>query len=221
MRSRRRTQWGAAALGLTVLLGGCNSSGSRGGPAGWGTTLPPATSTPEPPPTSEAPPLWSATGSDTSTDDTTGPTSSTSTRSSSSSTTRASKADRAGTKGLEADLRNALVEARQAAPSSVRLHVTSGYRPASVQERLWRDAVKRYGSRAEARKWVLPPEDSSHVQRKAVDIGPRSGAHWLEVHGAEWGLCRAYRNEWWHFEHIGRNGTCPPMAASAAAATAD
>ncbi|WP_082220873.1 M15 family metallopeptidase [Luteipulveratus halotolerans] len=188
--------------------------------------LPPATSTattgttPAPVPTPDPGVTDSSAGSSTSESST--PSDRTATPdSSSSTTTRERKEDRSGTKGLDAGLRRALIRARQEAPEGIRLRVTSGYRPASTQERLWKAAIRQYGSRAEARKWVLPPEDSSHVQGAAVDIGPREGARWLELNGARFGLCRTYRNEWWHFEDVARDGDCPPMAASAAAATAD
>ena len=221
------TRWGrvrtsvAAAAGI-VVLAGCGLNDTSAGSTTSRTMLPPApstpsasatpTTTPEPDP-SESSATPSSSESSTSSDRTTKP--------SSSSTRRERKEDRSGTKGLDSGLRRALIKARQEAPDGIRLKVTSGYRPASVQERLWKDAIRQYGSRSEARKWVLPPEDSSHVHGAAVDIGPREGARWLELNGAQFGLCRTYRNEWWHFEDVARDGDCPPMAGSAAAATAD
>jgi hypothetical protein len=38
------------------------------------------------------------------------------------------------------------------------------------------------------------------VSGDAVDIGPSGAAAWLSAHGAEYGLCRIYGNEPWHFE---------------------
>jgi zinc D-Ala-D-Ala carboxypeptidase len=53
------------------------------------------------------------------------------------------------------------------------------------------------------------------VSGHAVDIGPTGAAGWLSEHGAEFGLCRIYGNEPWHFElrpeAIARG--CPPTYA--------
>ena len=59
---------------------------------------------------------------------------------------------------------------------------------------------------------MLPPESSEHVAGLAIDVGPTDGALWLEQHGAEFGLCRTYANELWHFEAATEpGGACPPM----------
>jgi len=62
-----------------------------------------------------------------------------------------------------------------------------------------------------ARRWVLPPGESAHVRGGAVDVGPESGARWLEQHGVRFGLCRRYDNEPWHFERLAaaKGSTCP------------
>jgi D-alanyl-D-alanine carboxypeptidase len=88
----------------------------------------------------------------------------------------------------------------RAARAGVRLHVESGWRSASYQEQLLREAVSEHGSEAEAARWVAPPDRSAHVLGKAVDIGPAAAATWLSEHGAELGLCQIYRNETWHYE---------------------
>jgi D-alanyl-D-alanine dipeptidase len=63
---------------------------------------------------------------------------------------------------------------------------------------------------------VLPPEESTHVTGRAVDIAPREGAAWLEANGNRWGLCRTFDNEWWHFELQTLPGTpCPPRLPDA------
>ncbi|WP_448631731.1 M15 family metallopeptidase [Cellulomonas soli] len=90
------------------------------------------------------------------------------------------------------------------------LRVTSGWRSADEQRQVVRDTITRYGSEQEAHRWVLPPEHSAHVQGLAVDVGPTEGAYWLDEHGAQFGLCRTYDNEVWHFEPvIDPGGTCP------------
>ena len=99
------------------------------------------------------------------------------------------------------------------------LDVTSGYRSLDRQKYLFKQAVKKYGSKAEATKWVLPAEKSNHPWGLAIDVnygisGPqaRRSATWLEKNGYKYGLCRRYTNEWWHFEPLVAPGTlCPAM----------
>lgn len=87
-----------------------------------------------------------------------------------------------------------------AADAGVEFFVDSGWRSARYQEHLRHEAVAKYGSEAEAARWVATPETSSHVSGDAVDIGPSSAAVWLSEHGAAYGVCRIYGNEPWHFE---------------------
>jgi hypothetical protein len=99
------------------------------------------------------------------------------------------------------------------------LNITSGYRSLDRQKYLFKQAVKKHGSKAKASKWVLPAEKSNHPWGLAIDInyrinGPkaRQSAAWLEKHGYKYGLCRRYVNEWWHFEPLVPPGTlCPAM----------
>ncbi|GAA4600958.1 hypothetical protein BJY16_003713 [Actinoplanes octamycinicus] len=79
--------------------------------------------------------------------------------------------------------------------------LTSGHRDRDTQTALYLAEVRRCGSVAEARRWVLPPEESRHVAGTAMDVRPTEGARWLERHGALHGLYRVYDNEWWHFEY--------------------
>jgi hypothetical protein len=101
----------------------------------------------------------------------------------------------------------------------VDLYITSGYRSLSRQERLFREAVTKYGSETEAAKWVLPAPYSHHPQGLALDVnypGDPIGASWLEKNGAQFGLCRVYSNEWWHFEGVIAPGeVCPALAPNA------
>jgi LAS superfamily LD-carboxypeptidase LdcB len=78
--------------------------------------------------------------------------------------------------------------------------VTSGWRSAAYQTELLRDAVTRYGSEAEAARWVAPADTSRHVSGDAVDLGDDDARAWLARHGAGYGLCRTYANEPWHYE---------------------
>ena len=105
-----------------------------------------------------------------------------------------------GVAKLDPDLLRALRRAAtDAADDGVRFTVDSGWRSPEYQERLLRKAIAKYGSRAEARRWVATPGASAHVKGDAVDVGP-SGAAWLAEHGAAYGLCRVYANEPWHYE---------------------
>ncbi|WP_439028807.1 M15 family metallopeptidase [Gordonia terrae] len=123
------------------------------------------------------------------------------------------------TAGLDPVLRTAYDQASNTARAQgVPLWITSGTRSDAEQRQLWRDAIATYGSPGAARRWVLPAEESPHVQGKAVDVGPREGAAWLERTGSRWGLCRTFANEWWHFEVATVPGVpCPPMWPDAAA----
>ncbi|HEU5161471.1 MAG TPA: M15 family metallopeptidase [Streptosporangiaceae bacterium] len=85
--------------------------------------------------------------------------------------------------------------------------LTSGYRDAAEQHRIFTREVRRTGSEAAARRRVLPPEESRHVRGLALDVRPAEGARWLERHGWRYGLYRVYDNEWWHFEYR----TTPPL----------
>lgn len=88
-----------------------------------------------------------------------------------------------------------------AAADGVELTLTSGWRSADDQQRIVDSTLERYGT-PEGYRWVLPPEDSAHVQGLAVDVGPTEGAYWLQQHGRELGLCPTYANEVWHFEKL-------------------
>ena len=93
--------------------------------------------------------------------------------------------------------------------------IRSAWRSAQWQQILFDRAVTKYGSRAEASKWVLSPATSAHVKGYAIDVHPQAMAGWLEEHGPAYGLCRTYDNEWWHFEYLATS-TCPPRQPTAA-----
>jgi len=105
--------------------------------------------------------------------------------------------------------------AADAARDGVTLSVDSGWRSPEYQEQLLREAISKYGSEAEATRWVATPNTSAHVSGDAVDIGPSGAAAWLSEHGAAYGLCQIYGNEPWHYElrpHAIDHG-CPAMYA--------
>jgi hypothetical protein len=121
-----------------------------------------------------------------------------------------------GVAGLDAALLDALRRAAtDAANDGVRFVVDSGWRSPAYQEHLLRQAVAKYGSEQEARRWVASPATSEHVSGAAVDIGPSAAAGWLSRRGASYGLCPVYANEPWHYElrPDAPGHGCPPTYA--------
>jgi D-alanyl-D-alanine carboxypeptidase len=105
--------------------------------------------------------------------------------------------------GLTAATRAAFTAARTQAlwQDGVLIGLTSGYRDAGEQERLFAEEVRRNGSPVAARVRALPSQESRHVRGTALDVRPTEGARWLEHCGARYHLYRVYDNEWWHFEY--------------------
>ena len=121
-----------------------------------------------------------------------------------------------GVAKLDRDLLGALRRAAtDAADDGVVFVVDSGWRSPGYQERLLREAVAKYGSAAEAARWVASPATSAHVSGHAVDIGPSGAAAWLSAHGTAYGLCPIYGNEPWHYElrPAAVVDGCPPVYA--------
>src|SRR5919197_2030871 len=101
-----------------------------------------------------------------------------------------------GVANLDPELLKALRQAAtDAAHDGVVFYVDSGWRSPEYQNQLLREAVSKYGSEAEAARWVATPTTSAHVSGDAVDIGPSAAAAWLSAHGAAYGLCQVYSNE--------------------------
>jgi zinc D-Ala-D-Ala carboxypeptidase len=106
-----------------------------------------------------------------------------------------------GADNLDPDLADALRRAAAAAANDgIELYVTSGRRSPEHQQELLDEAISKYGSEAEAARWVATPATSPHVSGDAVDVGPSAAAAWLSEHGAAYGLCQIYGNEPWHYE---------------------
>ncbi|GLY33798.1 M15 family metallopeptidase [Kineosporia sp. NBRC 101731] len=119
---------------------------------------------------------------------------------------------------LDPALLTAVREAsKDAEAEGITFRVTSGWRSRAYQQKLLDEAVEKYGSPAEARRWVSTPEKSRHVVGKAIDIGPTDAAYWLAQHGSRYGLCQVYVNEVWHYELLTvPGGTCPRMLTDGA-----
>jgi LAS superfamily LD-carboxypeptidase LdcB len=106
--------------------------------------------------------------------------------------------------------------AKDAAADGVQFHVSSGWRSKKFQERLFDQAVAKYGSVDVAARWVARPGTSVHESGDAVDLGPGGADAWLSRHGAAHGLCQIYQNEPWHYElrpKAPKDG-CPAMYAN-------
>jgi len=107
----------------------------------------------------------------------------------------------AGVANLDPALLRALRRAAtDAAADGVELVVNSGWRSPAYEDRLRREAIAKYGSEAEAARWVATGTTSAHVSGDAVDVGPADATAWLSAHGAAYGLCQIYGNEPWHYE---------------------
>ena len=121
---------------------------------------------------------------------------------------------------LDPILKNRFLVAKKVAEQDgVYLKITSGFRSIERQTFLFNRALKRYGNYQEATRWVAPPNVSHHPRGIAIDVNypdqPES-ARWLEENGWKFGLCRVFKNEWWHFEPITAPGKkCPPMLKDA------
>jgi D-alanyl-D-alanine carboxypeptidase len=114
---------------------------------------------------------------------------------------------------LDPDLLDAVrAAARDMQDDGVRMTVTSGWRSREHQQRLFDEAVMKYGSEEEALRYVATPDTSAHVTGDAVDLGPTDALSWLSRHGDHYGLCQTFANEMWHYELATTpGGECPPM----------
>lgn len=114
---------------------------------------------------------------------------------------------------LDPELREAATQADDAAASEgVEILITGGWRSEAYQQHLLDDAIARYGSVDEARRWVNTPEGSTHVTGDAIDVGRLDAMRWMQQHGERFGLCQIYDNEPWHYElAAGPDGACPAL----------
>lgn len=80
--------------------------------------------------------------------------------------------------------------------------ITSGFRSIERQQQLWQAALEKYGSVAEARKWVAPPGNSQHNKGNAADLGYGSdnARKWAHDNAGKFGLSFPLSNENWHVE---------------------
>lgn len=81
--------------------------------------------------------------------------------------------------------------------------VVSGYRSSKEQERLWEEALERYGDPDIADDWVAPPGHSMHERGLAVDLGGDISAALDAINALGLPLHRPMPWEPWHFELLG------------------
>lgn len=93
-----------------------------------------------------------------------------------------------------------LLSDAQAAGHDVSIY--SGYRSLEHQERLWNDALERYGSPEAARRWVAPPGNSQHNHGNAADLryGSDDAQAWVHANAGNYGLHFRMDHEPWHIE---------------------
>jgi D-alanyl-D-alanine dipeptidase len=113
------------------------------------------------------------------------------------------------------------------------LKIISGYRSVAHQQRLWDEALKKYGSEKEARRWVAPSGGSPHHTGRAIDfwLGTKNSSSNIPALRAtaayKWLVCNAvrfgffpYANEPWHWEYnpegFASAAAAPPPAPTAA-----
>ncbi|MDX0431143.1 phage tail protein [Sinorhizobium medicae] len=99
--------------------------------------------------------------------------------------------------------------------------ITSGARSIERQAELWRQALEKYGSEAEARKWVAPPGRSQHNHGRAADLQFESDAvrDWAHANAEAYGLVFRLQNESWHIE-LKRDEAIRSVAAATDESTA-
>jgi hypothetical protein len=103
--------------------------------------------------------------------------------------------------GLHPRLRRAVQQLIAASQGSVQL--VSGYRSHDHQQRLWNEALARYGSAEAADDWVAPPGHSMHERGLAVDLGGNLETAVRLAERLELPLWRPMSHEPWHFELVG------------------
>jgi len=130
----------------------------------------------------------------------------------------------------EAYLRMKVAAEADGIPANL-LTITSGYRSVAHQQRLWAEALRKYGSPQAARRWVAPPGGSPHHTGRAIDLwlGTRNSSDNIAALRAtlpyKWLVCNAsrfgffpYAHEPWHWE-FNPEGFVAPSTRPATART--
>lgn len=121
--------------------------------------------------------------------------------------------------GMRADFQASLagfITAARDAGHDIKLQ--SGVRTTERQAELFAAAVRKYGSEAEARKWVAPPGRSFHEKGTAADLNyagagmkgdtaaAQAARQWAHSNASRFGLSFPLGNEAWHVEPSGQRG---------------
>lgn len=119
--------------------------------------------------------------------------------------------------GLADPFSKALMQMLSEAPADVQIGITSAFRSPETQERLWKEALAKYGSETEARKWVAPPGKSQHNHGNAADLKYLSdnAKDWVHANAGRYGLAFPLSNEDWHVELASARGQRPANALGA------
>jgi hypothetical protein len=106
--------------------------------------------------------------------------------------------------GMQSQFSENLAKMFAAAPADVKAgtSIYSGYRSVERQAELWAQALAKYGSPEEARKWVAPPGNSQHNAGFAADLAFQSpnARQWFHDNASQFGLSFPLGNEPWHIE---------------------
>jgi hypothetical protein len=83
--------------------------------------------------------------------------------------------------------------------------IKSGFRDREKQAQLYEQALAKYGSEEEARKWVAPPGHSKHGEGIAGDLSfeDDNARQWAHANAPRYGLHFPLGNEPWHVEPVG------------------
>lgn len=95
------------------------------------------------------------------------------------------------------------------AASDGRIWIESGDRDSATQQRLWDEAVAKYGI-DEAPNWVAPPGHSNHEKGIAVDLG--GDLDLARQLAPQFGLYQPMSWEPWHYEPVGSRDQADPNA---------
>ncbi|WP_275789115.1 D-alanyl-D-alanine carboxypeptidase family protein [Pararhizobium gei] len=106
--------------------------------------------------------------------------------------------------GLASSFESKLEKMIESLPENLKGQITinSGFRSVERQQQLWQQALEKYGSVAEARKWVAPPGNSQHNKGNAADLGWGStdAREWAHKNAGQFGLSFPMGHEPWHVE---------------------
>jgi septum formation inhibitor MinC len=122
----------------------------------------------------------------------------------------ASGKDASHISGMSNSFESKLEKMFEALPKELagQLKINSGFRSTERQAQLWQEALAKYGSVTEARKWVAPPGNSQHNKGNAADLGYGSDAarRWAHENAGKFGLSFPLSNENWHIEDSDARG---------------